>query len=89
MRQLKQRRQLDDIEVLNSYVPEGQEDEEDPAEKDPKLNEILKTSLKEGTAKMNNLLDHFAELQNSVTQGSTEESESEISTMSASIVQTQ
>lgn len=98
MRQLKERRQLDDYEVLKAYIPEDQEDsEEDPAEKDPKLNEILTGNSIKSQAKMAEILDYFAEMQNVKEEDSqmqnvkeedsnTEESDEEIIAISSNIL---
>lgn len=61
-KQLKSRRHHDDLEVLNAYIPEDQE-ENDPAKTDPELKETLKANQKEAADRLNTLLDQFAQRQ--------------------------
>lgn len=52
---LKARRVQDDLDVMYSYIPSNQENNDDPANNDAILEQALTISAKEGREKMNEL----------------------------------
>ena len=51
-RRLKARRNMDDMDIMNSYVPPEKQDEADPAESNEELQNTLQESMKKGEEKM-------------------------------------
>ena len=72
-RHLKSRRQADETDVMTSYLKEDQQ--EDPAVKDPELDKILVIQVKEGRKKMNDFLDSFYQRQCAASNEDNEEEE--------------
>ena len=56
-KRLKGRREVDELDVLQSYIPET--GTEDPAAKDEELNKVLELQAREGRQRMEQYLDDF------------------------------